>query len=612
MRRLLSALVALSGLALFAACNNDSFEIVDEGDMRCVEPCEMRFTTVDPTRPNVSEIKLTVQNVGRGDLTIQSVSLVDTSPLVRFGDTTSLNYFDRGGWELNADGHTFTRPDPIILGPQEMLEVELTFGPAENGGQTLCPSGDPRFCGSVVIESNDRNEEDATVTVPIDINLGSGRIAVTPSEVSFPEPQPGSTFVEQFRVSNTGTGVLTITGIDNPDETLRIESASLLPFPIQVAPNLYHDFDVTWSPTSTDALDTAIVIRSDDGSSPSTGLRLRSGAGTSADLDVTPCDIVFDEPIVGEANTVNFDVSNIGGAAMTWSVTLTEFAPNDARNEFSLTRAGATGDVQGNQDSIAPDGSRTYGLVYTPTAERSVAGRLRFSGNFGSTEYCDFRAGPAAPQIDVLPNRLFWGGVEQGESDTRSFVVYNNGRATLDVTGISLTEQGDTVEEFSLDPADAGGFSVPAGGSHRVVVTFTRDTTDVGGPDTASVRIDHNDPLLASVLVQLEANHDNTTLPPTCDIVVDVAEPYSVGQTVTLDASGSTLADGTEWASPNRFQWTVALPDGSATSLSDEFGDTTSITFDVAGTYQVGLLGTAQIGAQAVNCELLRNLLVVP
>lgn len=612
MRTVFRSLTFSALLATAAACGGDPFEIVDEGDLRCAGTCEMVFQSVDPLRENNSELKLTIENVGRGDLEIRSIRLEDTSPLVRFSATSLNDYLVRGGWTVNPDGHTFTIDDPIVLSSNALLEVELIFGPATSAGASLCPGGDPRQCGFVVVESNDRNPEEAVIRQPIVINLGTGNIAVNPTVIEFPDPQPGRTFNETFEVSNTGVGVLTVTSITVADQTVTVESGSALPLPIRINPNGKHEFDVTWAPTTTDPLATAIVVQSDDPDTRSTAVTLRSGAGNAARIEVNPCNIAFQEPLVGEPNEVTFDVANTGGAAMTWSVSLTEFQPTDARAEFLITRAGATGDVQGQQDPIAPEGSRTYSMVYTPTADRSVAGNMRFTGNFGATVNCPFRAGPAAPGIEVVPNRLFWGGVAPGETVDRTFVVYNIGRAALEVSGMTLAETGDVVDEYSVEDAAAGGFTVAPGGSRRVTVTFSRARSDVGANDDATITIQHNDPLVPPVRVQLEANHDDAVLPPTCDLQVSAEEPYTAGQTISFDATGSTVADGTAWSAPNRFLWTLEVPESSEAVLTAQYGDTTSLTFDTPGRYSVALTATAQVGANEVSCEFIRNLLVAP
>jgi hypothetical protein len=601
----------LAALALLGGCS-EGLENVELGDIRCLEPCRQAFLTVDPTRgDNNSELKITIQNIGRGELDVTNVYLENTSTAVRFGQQTVLDYLDRGGWTIDASGHTFTRPDPIVLSRDALLEVELVFGPAPTAGSTGCPNGNNLQCGFVVIESNDIDAE-GPLRIPIELLIGSGRISITPSVINFPEPQVGRTFTETFTVSNTGTGILTVTAITNPEPSVRVESNSLLPLPIQVPANGTHVFDVSWTPTTTDALNANVLIQSDTIDGAVAGVALRSGAGDVAAIDVTPCDIVFDEPIVGEPNEVTFDVSNTGGAAMTWSMTLGEYLPTDARPEFQVQRAGAVGDVQGPQEALAPGNTRTYTLVYTPTADRSVSGSIRFTGNFGTSRSCSFRAGPASPEIEVDPRAIFWGGVAMGESSERSFVITNNGRAALEIASITLSESGDVNPEFSLEAGVGAGFSVPTGGSRRVLVTFTRAAVDVGGADSGTVTITHNDPLVtAPVLVQLEANHDDAFLPPTCDVVVSEPEPYTVGQTVSLDGRGSSNADGTTWATPERFQWTLEVPAGSTAELSTEFGDTTSLTFDAPGTYSVALIATAEVSSQAVSCELVRNLLVV-
>ncbi len=599
----------LLALAALVACS-EGLQEVREGDMRCEEPCEMRIAVGDPQRDSYG--KLTVTNSGLGELQILDVYIENSSPYVQFTDGTLTNLIDLSdfGWEFDPATQSFnTNGESITMSPSELLEVELKFRLPSGGTPIDCPSGDPGACGFIVIESNDRHEEDRVVRVPIQITIGEGIISVDPSIVDFPDPTPGETYEGEFDVVNNGTGELTVTGWEvSGAANVDVQSASNFPPPIRVQPAGRHTFVVRWSPTTTDDLSGSVLIQSDSLDGSVGAVALRSGAGSDAVLSVVPCGIDFTDTAVGEPSEQLFDVSNNGGAAMTWSMSLTGFAPTDARNEFVL-RNNNGDSISGEQPVLQAGQSRTYSLEFTPTAERSVSGTIRFTGNFGARQECTFSAGPAAPEIAVSPNRLYWGGVAMGATEPRSFVVYNTGRATLNVTSLTLQENGDVNEEFSLDGGVESGFTLEPGASRRVRVTYSRAASDVDAPDTATVTIQHNDPLVAPLTVRLEANHGETLLPPSCVITLRPEEPYSVGQTVTLDATETEPAEGTTLAA-NPYQWTLVPPAGSTSTLSGGTGDTVTLAFDEPGTYEVGLTATAELGAEQITCEVLRNLLV--
>lgn len=610
----LSLWITLLVAGTFAALTgcSDGIQTVEEGRLQCVEPCEMRFPVGDIGRQYTA--KFSIENTGLGPIEIFTISYENSAPSVLWANSTILNAFDRASWEpqqtasgslLGGDGY-----ESLILERGERFEIELTFGPASDG-IIGCPGGDTSNCGVIVIESNDRDEEGRRIEVPIQLSVSEGSIEVSPTVINFPDPVVGNTFIETFNVSNSGQGDLLVTNLTKNSEDLLVASSSGLSLPISVSPGTMHEFQITWTPSTDEALDDTILIDSNDVRGTRPAIRVRSGEANAPILDVDPCDITISEAAVGEETRTAFDVTNSGSQQMTLSMTLVQIEPPDARAELDLRRADNDEPAQGQQDPIAPGNSRTYELVFNPTADRSVQGQISLSGNFdGTTRRCSFRAGPASPEIEVAPEQIYIGGVAMGDSVERSFVVANQGRADLDVSSIALAESGDTVAEYTIDGDAASGFTLAPGESRRVTVVYNRADPDVDARDEAQLRIEHNDPVVTSPLnVFVQANHGGTLLPPTCELTVTPPEPYSVGDTVTLDASGSSPADGTTFT-PNPFEWSVVSPAGSTASLSADFGANVDLTFDVAGTYEVSMTATADLEGTSVDCEITRNLLV--
>lgn len=610
----LTALV-LAGSAMVAC--GDGLEEVLEGDLRCSStPCDIRFPVVDVRRSDNFSSKVTITNVGGGDLQIFDLYIENSSSLVKFKDDTVLNVSRLSGftWRGNATGTGFTETnDPIVLGPQEVLEFELQFGPARDG--VGC---DPSSCGTVVVRSNDRQPDEATLRVPISLNVSDGLIALSPDVLNFPVPEIGRTYTNEFRVNNTGTGELEVREIalSPPNPDISVASTSGLSLPITIAGNGQHEFRVTWTPSTTDSLSTALVVSSNDANGNRPALALRSGDADAPVLTVSPCGATFSETAVGSSDAVDFDIGNTGGARMNFSMTLVSIEPPNARTDFSLVRPvdGGTENGQGEQAPLDAGNTRTYRLVYTPTEDRAVRGQIRVSGNFaGTTRNCEFSAGPASPSIDVLPRQLYWGGLAMGDSQDRSFVVGNQGNAELVVSSVTLQESGDAIPgEFTLEAGLDAGFRLGAGEQRRITVNYTRAAADVDAADLGTVLLASNDPTFPTERVNLEVNHGGAILPPTCVVNVSPAEPYTVGTTVTFDATSSTPADGSDWAASNRFAWNLVRPGDSSANLSTGFGDTTSLSFDAPGRYEVGLTATAQVGGTTVSCELIRNLTVNP
>ena len=151
-------------------------------------------------------------------------------------------------------------------------------------------------------------------------------------------------------------------------------------------------------------------------------------------------------------------------------------------------------------------------------------------------------------------------------------------------------------------------YTVAPGGSRELIITYDRASDDVDTIDQATLAINSNAAGQETYNVQIFARHETTLLPPTCVIDVDPGEPYTVGQSITLDATMSEASEG-ELAT-NPYVWSLVGPDGSSASLSPDFGDSTTLVPDAGGTYTVGLTVTAQVTGQNVTNDCTVNLFV--
>jgi len=604
--RILSFGLLVGSLSAFSGCG-DSFEEVLLGSVQCETPCELAFRGIDVERPN-NFAQLTLLNDGLAPIEILSIRLKDTSPYIGFSRSTGQNLENRsdGSWVYEEPNPAYRWGsvqvgDPFEITENSELQIQLVFGPSGDGGLPDCPDGNNVQCGSLIIETSD--PENAEIEVPISLSLSLGELSLSPTVIDFPVPVAGQSYEECWTAENTGVGILTISDVTLTPAIagLRVEQAEGLPLPIDIEVGGKRDFCAYWEPSDTTALNTTVTFASNDVRGGNSSVLLRSGGGNTPILDIDPCDnIVFTEAVTGQANEVLIEVSNPSERATLNinSMAVSNISPSDARPEFQLLNSRDQA-VSGSQEPIAPGENRVYKLVYTPTADRAVNGTLRVSGNFeGTLRDCRFSAGPAAPQIQVVPNRLFWAGLGFGDSDDRSFVIYNSGRATLSVN--TLTLAGPSAAEFTVDAT--APLDIEAGGAERVTVTYARPEGDFASDDTAQVQITHNDPAVGNINVFLEANHSDQLLPPTCVIGVDPGEPYTVGQTITLNASGSSPPAGGEFVT-SPFNWTLTVPSGSSARLSQSSGETVTLSFDTAGLYEVVLQATATINTTDVLCE---------
>lgn len=614
--RLRAAVPALALAAAFGsgACG-DGLEQVELGDIRCTtSPCAVDFGQLNLNRPGQTA-KIEITNVGQGDLALSSITLEGAGTGFRFSDVTIQDIGNRTNyeWRNDATAQAFeTGGTELVLGPDQRLEIELEFRP--QGGEHGCPGpsqGSILGCGTVVIVSDDVDLDEATLEVDIIASVGDSRMEVDPLVVAFSPPQlidAGSnqyaTQEREFTIANLGTGNMVLQNIEANNVELSVEDASGQSYPITMVGGAERDFVITWEPTSDEPLQAQITVTSNAVEGAVQTIIVNSTGGDSAVIGIEPCDFVFDDAIVGEASEILFDVENSGTAGMTWSVSVSSVRPTSARADFTIQTANGEPSA-GQQDTLAPENTRAMKLVYTPSSAESVTGELSFRGNFGNAVSCPISAGEPVPVAEVLPGQLYWGGIAQGATESRSFVVTNSGRADLVVS--SIDESGDLADEFTVDPVAAAGFTLAPNASRRVEVEFARRAEDVPAQDTATLVVNHNG-TGGSSQVFLVATHGDEFLPPTCALSASPEEPYSVGTTVTFDATGSELNAG-EWAT-NQFQWGLVAPAGSTSSLSSGAGDAVSVTFDTPGTYELNLIATAVVSGERLSCELNRNVTV--
>jgi hypothetical protein len=608
--RLNYTLLALAGPLAFIAGCGDNLEEVQRPNMECGEPCAAEFASVDTERPNRTQFIL--RSTGDADVRITSIRIENSSPFMGF-DPETINALKNDGWFVDSTGTSFvlegggaTSGAPLLIQPDRFQEITLVFGPTESDDQPRCPVSNAN-CGQVVVTTNAVNNP--TITVPISLDVQSGDLVIDPNIVNYPEPIAGQTFEECWDLVNNGTSQVTVTAtstVPNLGAALQIRSADNLPLPISIEPAGRREFCGQWTPTGTESLNVSVQFQANDQDATNNVVLLRSGAGNQGQISVSPCDnIAFIDPQVGETSEIPIEITNTSAVNVDInSIALININPADADDDLGLVNTSGQNVIGSQQDPIGAGQSRIVNLQYTPTADRSITGVLRIGGNFAGVERrCTFAAGPAAPEIEVTPGRLFWSGLEPGDSASRSFVIYNRGRATLTISDVAINERGDVNEnEFALNASADTPISIEPAGAYRVTVDYNRATDDFSADDVGDIVLTTNDPEVPTQTVFLTAIAGDTLLPPVCRITASPAEPYSVGDTVVLDASTSTAPDGGNFL-PSPYTWTMVAPPGSVARLSSNAGASVNATFDVPGTYEVVLNATALIGTSEVTCE---------
>jgi len=183
------------------------------------------------------------------------------------------------------------------------------------------------------------------------------------------------------------------------------------------------------------------------------------------------------------SSAVTFTIKNTGDADLT-GLSVGRFTGNTG--DFSNTQPAST--------TVAPSGSATFTVTFTPTATGSRSTEIRISSNVATFDITVTGTG-TAPEIaveqpagtDIADNGTkSFGNVSVGSNTSLTFTVKNTGTANL--TGLTYTIDGTNQSDFTVTTAPTA--PVAASGSTTFVVRFTPSSF---GTRTAAIHIDNND-----------------------------------------------------------------------------------------------------------------------
>ncbi len=541
-----------------------------------------QFPAVRPASSGDSMEDIIIKNGGQGTLTITGIDIV-------------------------ADETGYITPKTTIASTPFSLETESTErivlrlsipDPNDNLPALKCP--EPvnlpeaipleRYCGYMDIKSDSRIG-DSRKRIYFLVSQTAGMIKVTPTVLTFDNPQVGRELRQKLTITNESTSgdleIQKITKIDFTAGTSSLFQIDGFPWPVTLSPSETIEYDIVYNPTTTDAVSGRLEIESNDISQGKVTVTVQTGSASAAQIECTPESLLFPQAGPNAPETKEVTCTNTGnGAALLINNFDVRPAAADDVYTVEFERNGEwmpwTG---GTTDTLARQNSKVYRVIYAPTADTgSVAGTLRIQTNAsnvpGGELEIPLSGNEAAPDGRVSPSSIIF-DAQPGDTVERAFSIRNEGLATLAINGFSFTQQLDEAE-MSVSP-DPAGVRVDPGEIASFLLTYNRMANDVGA-DQGSILFDTNNQTELSIFVR--NNAQDNAFAPVCNIAQDPDGAVTTGTEITLDSADSEPSSGdityTIWTM-------VSRPADSTAELSGESDAAITLTPDVAGSYRVQL-----------------------
>lgn len=331
-----------------------------------------------------------------------------------------------------------------IIPPDSLVYVTVNFRPTSTELVT----------GTLNITSNDPGTPTKTINLSgRGILKGAAQIAAEPQTLNFGFVQVGSSSLSKVNLKNSGSEILHIKSVATSNQAFRYAIPSMT-----LAVGRSIEMAVSFTPSDTGTKTAQLTINTDAVNNPSLNIGL-SGIGIvilPSSVQVTPAAVDFETVLLDSLAERELRITNTG----TDSLIITAFVISGAG--FSTTF--------GEGKIIPPQGSETYKIRFLGTSVGEKSGTLTiFNSDPQSLEFnVPLRAVAAyAPpeEIRLEPAALDFGEVNIGSASQQGFWVINPTNVPLEVQSVSSSNPSFSVE--------AGAFTVPAGDSSLINVTFS-------------------------------------------------------------------------------------------------------------------------------------------
>jgi len=342
-------------------------------------------------------------NLGRSVTRVFTVTNLGTGPL-------TITSFAIGG----ADAAALSLepvPMPVVVAPSSSIPLHVTFTPTAIGSAVA----------TITVVSDD-------ATAPVSFT-GAGTapsVSVAASDLDFGAQVVGHpSAMQQVHITNTGDGPLMVSSLaitGAPPAGFAIVSRPPLPLAIAAAGELVVSLRVTARSTGVTAAD--LEIKTD--AAPAT-VSL-TALGIAAGLSVSPA-------------TIDFGTTHPGTRPAPVTVTVSNLTSEPIQLVDAIRRGARPGDftVSSVAGSLAPGGSTTAVVDYTPSTAASSAGTITFASTDTTIPQAIVSLGGKAVSTYITADRdtLAFGAIEVGQtSGAKTVSITNTTTAPLSLASI--------------------------------------------------------------------------------------------------------------------------------------------------------------------------------
>lgn len=295
-----------------------------------------------------------------------------------------------------------------------------------------------------------------------------GRLAIDPLELDFGDVPLGAVKGLMVKATNTGEDTLRfcitegaiaecreVSGIDPSSSPYQIAWGPLEDGGLHLVTAAEHELIIRFQPTTEGTFE-ATARFAHDGGNPTVAIRL-VGRGVQPRIEVNPSSIDFGEVTVDQQVFVDVTLTN----ANAFPQPVTIGPVSQASSIFGTASLGMelTPDGQPYEIQVPPQGSTTFKAWFRPVEEGEVMNVIPVSYCPSCNADISVRGVGVRPQILLEPSALDFGDLDEGQSNTLTFVAKNVGNAGLTISSFTLT--GATPPHYTITPQLAGGEMLP-------------------------------------------------------------------------------------------------------------------------------------------------------